>query len=57
VYLGKLYGDEVFVEERHRHRYEVNTANVLGAQKLKLKQILFLLVDTILLKANGRLLM
>ncbi|XP_053166825.1 CTP synthase 2 isoform X2 [Hemicordylus capensis] len=22
--LRKLYGDEVFVEERHRHRYEVN---------------------------------
>uniref|UniRef100_A0A8C9FHN3 CTP synthase (glutamine hydrolyzing) n=1 Tax=Pavo cristatus TaxID=9049 RepID=A0A8C9FHN3_PAVCR len=22
--LRKLYGDEMFVEERHRHRYEVN---------------------------------
>lgn len=24
VYIGKLYGDASFVEERHRHRYEVN---------------------------------
>ncbi|KAG8508836.1 CTP synthase 2, partial [Galemys pyrenaicus] len=22
--LGKLYGDVPFIEERHRHRYEVN---------------------------------
>lgn len=57
VYSGKLYGDEMFVEERHRHRYEVSFANVFCAQKLKLKQIVFLLVDMILLKANGRCLM
>ena len=23
-FLGKLYGSKEFVEERHRHRYEVN---------------------------------
>lgn len=28
----------MFVEERHRHRYEVSTANGLCAQNLKLKQ-------------------
>ena len=24
ILIGKLYGNPEFVEERHRHRYEVN---------------------------------
>lgn len=42
----------MFVEERHRHRYEVSIASVGCTQKLELKQITFLLVGMILLKAN-----
>lgn len=54
VYSGKLYGDEMFVEERHRHRYEVSSAHTFCAQNLKLKQIMFLLVGMICFKANER---